>query len=332
MKLYLSGALPISWILLLTMQLVSCQPSTKVILVTGSGTSSNNAEIFDMATGTLCNCPKVQPFPFDRLYGASGGIVNRSPMICGGHGKINGQWNVSTTRTTCHSLNQQGHWIEDHVAWNGFGRVHSGSVVLQNQLHMVGGSDRLGYHLNSILALEPNTRPKVIYALPHGLKDACVVPWNDTTMLVTGGWSGKYETRTHFVNIETETVTPGPALQIGRYDHGCQEIMVQGQPYIMVGGGWGPGATTSTEMLKKDIGQSWTKVADMPGVAGHNMVASPGKDIVYSFGPGNKIFKFSCPEDQIQHCQWEEMETRLTYPRRDSVAMTIPDDLANKLC
>ena len=65
------------------------------------------------------------------------------------------------------------------------------------------------------------------------------------------------------------------------------------------------------------------------------MVASPGNEAVYSFGgwpgAGNKIFKFSCPDDQIQHCQWEEMGTRLTYPRDDSVAMTIPDVLAKDL-
>ena len=71
-------------------------------------------------------------------------------------------------------------------------------------------------------------------------------------------------------------------------------------------------------------------------VWGNRMVASPGNEVVYSFGgwpdAKNKIFKFSCPDDQIQNCQWEGMGTRLTYPRYRSVAMTIPDDLANKLC
>ena len=73
-------------------------------------------------------------------------------------------------------------------------------------------------------------------------------------------------------------------------------------------------------------------------VYGHMMVASPGKNIVYSFGSdyygahSQKIFKFSCPDDQIQHCQWEEVGARLTYYRDGSVAMTIPDELADKLC
>ena len=76
---------------------------------------------------------------------------------------------------------------------------------------------------------------------------------------------------------------------------------------------------------------------DMPEeVWGNRMVASPGNEAVYSFGgrpdAENKIFKFTCPDDQIQNCQWEEMGTRLTYPRLWSVAMTFPVDLANKLC
>ena len=47
----------------------------------------------------------------------------------------------------------------------------------------------------------------------------------------------------------------------------------------------------------------------------HSMVASPGNEAVYSFGgypdAKNKIFKFSCPDDQIQNCQWELLEFQL---------------------
>ena len=86
---------------------------------------------------------------------------------------------------------------------------------------------------------------------------------------------------------------------------------------------------------------------DYDRVDGNRMVASPDKNIVYSFGSrwSKKIFKFSCPEfhcanpqkcglseDQIQQCQWEELGTKLAHERDRSVAMSIPEDLANKLC
>jgi len=144
MKLHFSKTLSILWTLLLMTKLVSCQqldsneieqelqepevgPSgpTKVIITTGWDTTSKNVEIFDMATGTLLNCPKIQPFPISRLDGASGGIIEGTPMVCGGYGKINGQRNYSTT---CHSLNQHGHWIEDQTAMVNPGRARSGSI------------------------------------------------------------------------------------------------------------------------------------------------------------------------------------------------------------
>ena len=86
----------------------------------------------------------------------------------------------------------------------------------------------------SILAIQPNTATKLIARLPLGLLGACVVRWNETTILVTGGSiSGNVQKRTYFVNFEkgfdsdTSRVTSGPALQNEREDHDCEEIIVK---------------------------------------------------------------------------------------------------------
>ena len=82
-------------------------------------------------------------------------------------------------------------------------------------------------------------------------------------------------------------------------------------------------------------------MADHPYISESTMVASPAKDIVYSFGGYNydatDIYKFTCPDDQIEHCQWEMTVRKsrrilLKYPRESSVAMTIPYDIARNLC
>ena len=98
---------------------------------------------------------------------------------------------------------------------------------------------------------------KLVVLLPCGklfLRKESSVISKPKTFFVIGGESNESsrEARTYFVNIENERVTPGPALHRGRREHGCQEIMVQGQPYIVVGG-------YKTEMLKKEMGQSWTE-------------------------------------------------------------------------
>ena len=62
--------------------------------------SSKSVEIFDMVTENLRTCTKVQSFPFESLEDASGGIVDGSPIICGGY---TGKGSTRYDRTTCHS-------------------------------------------------------------------------------------------------------------------------------------------------------------------------------------------------------------------------------------
>ena len=163
--------------------------------------------------------------------------------------------------TTCYILNQHGQWIEDQYAKVNPGRGYSGTVVIQNQLFMVGGKSETNSRLDRILALKTNTTTvKWNSRLDHGLSSACVVPWTKTTFLVTGGNAGRvgqYEDKTYFVNIETKRVYEGPVMHNARSGHGCTEIMVKGQAYVMVVGGYD--AEKSTEMLKKGVMTKWTK-------------------------------------------------------------------------
>ena len=83
--------------------------------------------------------------------------------------------------------------------------------------------------------------------------------------------------------------------------------------------------------------KGWISGKEMPvenGIEGHQMVASPKKDSVYSiggYGYRNKVFKFSCSEGKIENCKWD-FERRLSVPRYNSVAMNLPENVANKLC
>ena len=230
---------------------------TKVIISTGFYISTRNSEIFDLSSGSAVQCT-IQPFPIDQLFGASGGVVDGTPLICAGYGIINGQFLYSTT---CHSLNPQGHWIEDQAIALTQGRMYSGSVVMQSQLLMVGGYDGSSV-FKTILSIKPNTGASILsIQLPHGLYSTCVVAWNATTFLVTGGWSDQSnsEQGTYFVNVDENRVTPGPPMQNGRSFHGCQEIKIQGNSYIIVGGGWNGAKMKSTEKLDKShADHGWT--------------------------------------------------------------------------
>ena len=67
------------------------------------------------------------------------------------------------------------------------------------------------------------------------------------------------------------------------------------------------------------------------------MVSSPDKKALYAisgsddnFDSTNDIFKFHCPGD-INTCRWTESKTTLRG-RKDFVAISIPNSLAEKLC
>ena len=76
---------------------------------------------------------------------------------------------------------------------------------------------------------------------------------------------------------------------------------------------------------------------DLPVIMiNHRIVASKDNENLYTIGnswsPSNKdIYKFTCT-NSITKCSWTKIETKLQYGRSSTVAMTIPNALANKLC
>ena len=47
--------------------------------------------------------------------------------------------------------------------------------------------------------------------------------------------------------------------------------------------------------------------------------------------PRSEVLKLVCPGDQIQSCQWQEIEEKLKVGREDHVSIPIPDsyDICN---
>ena len=75
---------------------------------------------------------------------------------------------------------------------------------------------------------------------------------------------------------------------------------------------------------------------DLPvNLAYHEIVASKGQTNLYTIGYGgskkDEIYKFSCT-NSITNCSWTQILTKLRHGRWETVAMSISDTLANKLC
>ena len=212
---------------------------------------SQETEIIDMKDPSF-KCTKPKQFP-ENWYTADGGLVGQVPFVCNGFPGING----------CYALQQSGSWQKDPKATGYWKYAAIGSVVLHNKLVIAGGSNARS-RLSTIKVASPNTSTKTLdVRLPVGTQISCIVPWDANTFMVIGGWvksSSGSTTSTYFVNMKTNRFDYGPSLLKARYRHACNEIIVNGESFIIVAGGrnnkWGE--LSSTEYLSKSsTGNRW---------------------------------------------------------------------------
>ena len=299
-------------------------------MVTGSPfENGRNTEIIDLEYPTF-NCTKVPKFPI-QLYFATGGLVNDTPIVCGGY-KVTS----NSKSKDCYKLN--GAWHLDRLAKLSTVRSNAalGSAIWNNHLLVVGGySSR---YLHTMELVTPNARSKTLrMRLPLGLGLSCIVPWDSNTFMVIGGYSTKSSKskETYFIDMINNRVTPGPSLINGRRYLGCQEMIVNGESFIVVAGG--SGAKNLTEFLpKSNLKGGWEKGPDLPvSVSHHQLVASTDKTCLYTIGNtgsnGKDIYKLSCA-GVISDCLWTKADVQLKYGRFSPVAMYVPEALVSKLC
>ena len=222
----------------------------KIVVITGqgSGEAGRRMEVVDLRDPTF-SCSKAN-FPVT-VYGATGGQIDDTILVCGGY--------AGGYSSACYSLEENGNWKYDANASLNQGRYHAatGSVIMNNSLVIAGGQ-RSG-SISSIELVSPNTKsrtlPTSLYTSVYG---ACILKWNETTVMVIGGYyssaywsSDRPRAETYFYNLSNNTRTSGPTLQRRRYFAACHEMVVKNESYIIVVGGHGSSPERYTEVLSK---------------------------------------------------------------------------------
>ena len=258
----------------------------------------------------------------------------------------------------CYALQEDGSWKEEEATlskgrmWYG-----SGSVVLNDELVIARGLGWYGERQTSIEVVGGRiTKARTLEGIELPLKTyrSCIVPWDADTFMVIGGnpirGGGAIQSYsqkgTYFVDIKKKTVTNGPDLNNARYRHGCSEMIVDGEEFIVVTGGHGldDSVPKSTEYLSKASFKTdgWQEGTNLPvGISEHQMVTSPDKQFVYTIGNGfrpydkessQEIYKYTCQNNDIKQCIWTKSKTKLKYGRRYLVAFGIPNSWAKNIC
>jgi len=169
---------------------------TKILVATGLD-SGGNTEIIDVEDASF-NCT-VNRFP-KYVWGATGGLVGDTPLICGGMNR--------DRQKSCYSLKEDGTWKLESNLNTARNAAANGEVIMNNKLVIAGGSK--GNYLATIEVVAPNTRPRTLpIRLPVVMSGSCIVPWDTNTFMIIGGKSGRYTTSlwslTYFINIYQRT-------------------------------------------------------------------------------------------------------------------------------
>ena len=240
---------------------------SKILVITGFPQDDGpNLEIVDIKDSNY-HCTKVASFPV-RLSGATGGLINGTPLVCGGNDRTNGKYPTSD----CFVLDNSG------TGWSTNGgllepRRYAGgnSVVINGKLILSGGYGSAGRYTSIEMVSPDASGVKLSVNLPKGLQGHCQVQWDDTTVMIIGGFDGSYSTATHFVDVGSEMIdSNGPTLNTARYLHSCGELLITTDTgtdaYIVVTGGSNHNSVLkSTEILKKtnNNDQEWKRGKNM---------------------------------------------------------------------
>ena len=164
--------------------------------------------------------------------------------------------------------------------------------------------------------------------------------------------------KTYFVNIKSGLKEEGPLLKIGRFNHGCERIEVNGASILIVAGGEGSVKKYNYSFQLKYLSSmeyldlskwkdGWKLGPDLPfGIGVPNLVSSLDQSSLYAIGGeadfryrhdkkiNMGILEYHCKghHSLMKNCQWQIMDQQLNHKRLNSIAMSIPDSLANILC
>ena len=194
---------------------------SKILVITGFPTNDGtNLEIVDIKDSNY-HCTKDASFPV-KLVAATGGLINDTPLVCGG----NDYTNFKNPTSDCFVLDNSG------TGWSKKGgllepRKNAGQnfVVINGKLILSGGYGSAG-PLTSIEMVSPDASAvKLSVNLPKGLQGHCQVQWDDTTVMIIGGYDTSLSAATYFVDVDSEMID-GPTLNTARFIHSCGELLI----------------------------------------------------------------------------------------------------------
>ena len=200
-------------------------------MVIGGGRYQKQTEVMDLTDTNITCKTTYRDLESQREY-AVGGLINETPIVCGGR-------NLPEYYDSCITFGQTKTSIKMNEP-----RSSAASVVLnETTLWIMGGlAGRRRLKSTELITLDPATSVNGP-ALPKALAGSCAVKYNDTHIYLTGGNNGSELTNdvwiyNTIVDAGSSSWIEGPRMNIARECHGCTVLHHRQTSWVVVGGSY----------------------------------------------------------------------------------------------
>ncbi len=295
---------------------------TKVLVTTGEPhhQTEGASEIIDLSN-PVGDCTDYLPYPGDGIHGAIGGLINgASPFVCGGYPET----------LNCYNLDDPG--MKTQMLET---RWYAATLPTEDgaSLWVTGGAGR-----KTTEYVSPGKESVYGPDLPASRLGHCLVQLDKETYMIIGGFASDGTRSSYLFHVENQTWTRGPNLsrekvyitcQVLETSNGAERIVVVAGGYIApdpfddidtwIIGSSGDFVRLNTVLPVKMFGASSIVTSDKKSMV---IVGGFDRDSYFS-----SLIKITCRS--AKDCMVEEMEQKLRVARDSSVAMLVPDSMAN---
>jgi len=279
---------------------------------------TDKSQVIDVSSSSTA-CANLPSYPFAMSY-AAGGVVNGSPIICGGYRNIPSQETES-----CHRFDRNSNSWKWHSSMESRRSLHV-STVVKNALFITGGWDGSRdlatteyIYANGTVQSGPN--------LPVARAGPCSVTLHDGKVMILGAMTPRsLERNVIIMDPDDKSFTTGPSLSYKRWHAACtlfNSPLHNGRPVVLAAGGINQ---ATTEVYDYTYDNQWQTIGSLPTT--HDSSFGGARALPSTTGNGaylqnnEFLYELKCTTSS---CNWSEMTQQLSTPVWGAVMLYLPD-------
>merc|ERR1711962_297818 len=294
------------------------------------------SQVVDVSSTKSC-FSRLAPYPIKMAH-TTGNVLNGSPLICGGEGKVNGQLSYEQ-QSSCYMHEKSTNTWKLHGNMNKKRKGHS-TALTKNGLWISGGFDG-NENLASMEFIFPNGSLINGPNMTDFRNAHCMVTLHDQKIMILGGYPPWNRKSVLIFNPEDNTFISGPSLLFHRANAGCtlfRSPLHENRPVVLVAGGTHCDhecrSGNTAEVFDYTNSNEWEQIGSLPTTSDaydefYGATALPSISGNGAYLQCRQYFyELSCTSSS---CDWNIMEQELKRPVQFAVMMYLPTDYTNLL-